>query len=210
MAGKHPLTRADRWVATGIFVGTCAVFGLGLGGLGYGMFHRGAHSLLAATIGGAAGGLVFGFGMTFAIIASWRADGGRSTAVAVIRAVRADALPADADPAAWLPVLARRLEEARRWKLFNPLLFATIALLGIGTALTVRDAVYTAVMVGLVAVIIGIIIGGVATRRRREQSILALIEELEARRGLDDGARSVPRNRDEGEDGTDGRAARTR
>jgi|GEM_PF-3241153 len=210
MAGKHPLTRADRWAATGIFVGTCAVFGLGLGGLSYGMFHRGAHPLLAATIGGAAGGLVFGFGMTFVTIASWRAGGGRATAVAINRAVRAGALPADADPAVWLPVLVRRLEEARRWKLSNPLIFATVAVVGIGTAIAVRNAVYTAVMVGLVAVIIGTIIGSVATRRRREQSILALIEELEARRGLDDGARPVPGNRDEGEDGTDGRAARIR
>ncbi|MFJ3393652.1 hypothetical protein [Leifsonia aquatica] len=70
--------------------------------------------------------------------------------------------------------------------MISTLLFATIALLGIGTALAVRDSVYTAVMVGLVAVIIGIVIGSVATRRRRERSILALIEELEARRGLDD------------------------
>jgi hypothetical protein len=180
MGRKRPLTGADRWVAAGVFVGAGTVFGLGFGASSYMNFEHNGTPILAATIVGITTGLLFGAGMTVFVVASWKTNGGRTLQIAINRAVKARALPVHADPETWLPVLARRLEETRRWRLANPILFSVVALLGIGSAVVARNPVYATFIVCLVVLVIGVVIFGVATRRCREQAIVDLIEKLEA------------------------------
>lgn len=130
-AQRFPLSRGERRLLVVLAILTVTTFGTGFGILGP-VFLGGLPPWIAVILGSLAGAL-FGLGTTWFVDFIWQWAGGFANGVAMQQAIRAQKLPADADPRLWSILLDRQEKDTRRTVLYVAF-FATAAVLYLAAA----------------------------------------------------------------------------
>jgi membrane associated rhomboid family serine protease len=115
--------------------------------------------------GHAVGGVVYGALMTAYLARKRRADGGVEQQWSVGTALRTGTLPDGADAEHWRPLLARKREEFRRYRILYPVLFGSSAFLGVGFALREGPRWWAAVAFFAGFAVFGVIVSERTVRR---------------------------------------------
>jgi hypothetical protein len=87
-------------------------------------------------VGALVGGLSFGFVMMASVRWMQKRNGGPTTAAAIEKAVRTRAVPMEADPVAWLPLVERKRRSESRLTWLGPVEFGLFTVLGVYLVMT--------------------------------------------------------------------------